>query len=219
MSEQPSSEFSRPRRRTQPPSHLKDYEVQYSTQHLREQEEETQQNTTRDESPVLTPDDSDSPPSSSYANDIDTITGATSAHHSDVNTQPFESDEEEKPLLQPDEAAPSSVRHNPKFQDLEKIVRQLYENQVAFQGELRELKVLVKDIRNLSMNPQSAQLVPRPQPWRLQSLCPELSLNHPRQRCQSLIFHNLVPAYPKCPLAFHSQFHRHPPVTAQLRPL
>ncbi|XP_046696047.1 GTP-binding protein Rit1 isoform X2 [Silurus meridionalis] len=143
MSEQPHREFSRLRRRTQPPSHLKDYEVQYSTQRSHEQEEETQLSTMRDESSMLPLDYSIFLPLSSHTGDIDAITGATSAPHSDVNTQPFGSDGEEEPSLQADEAALTPVSHESQIHDMEKEIRQLREDKAAIMEELQQFKECV----------------------------------------------------------------------------
>ncbi|KAI5102717.1 hypothetical protein C0J45_8069 [Silurus meridionalis] len=145
MSEQPSSEFSRPRRRTQPPSHLKDYEVKYYAQRSHEQEEETQLSTMRDESSVLPPDYTNSLPLSSHAEDIDAITDADIQHDRPwLTTQPFKSDEEEEPSSQEEESALTPMCH-----DMEN--RQLREDKAAILEELRELKVLYNNMQKLTV--------------------------------------------------------------------
>ncbi|XP_046728312.1 uncharacterized protein LOC124400481 [Silurus meridionalis] len=126
----------------------------------------------RDESSVLPPDYSDSLPLSSYAEDIDAITGATSAPHSDVNIQPhipwlttlpFGSDEEEEPSLQEVEAALTPVRHKSEIHYMEKEIRQLRQDMAGILEELRQFKVLYKDMQNLTVNQQTALLVSQPQ--------------------------------------------------------
>ncbi|XP_046731714.1 uncharacterized protein LOC124402619 [Silurus meridionalis] len=171
MSEQPSNESLRPQHRIEPPPHLKDYTVQYPMQQSCGQEEETQQNTIRDHYSVLLPDYSDFLPSSSHADDIDANARATSTPHWDVNIQPdrpwltiqpFESDGEEEPLLQEDEAEPHCW-HKSKLQELEMENRQLREAQMATQEELRQFKILYKDMQNLTVNLQAALLALQPQ--------------------------------------------------------
>ncbi|KAF7689554.1 hypothetical protein HF521_012907 [Silurus meridionalis] len=65
--------------------------------------------------------------------------------------KPFESDEEEEPSSQEDEAALTPFRHRSKCHDMEREIRQLREDKAAILEELRELKVFYKDMQKLTV--------------------------------------------------------------------
>lgn len=123
MSEQHFQQTVRPRRTTQPPVYLRDYEVQYPMQHSPVPEELSQQRVRTYQSEILPP---DSPLSSSH--DYSTgAAGATITPYSRMTAgrQPdrrwptaphYESDEEEE---QEDETSLTAVRHRLEVQEQE----------------------------------------------------------------------------------------------------
>lgn len=156
MSEQPFHQSVRPRRTTQPPVYLRDYEVQYPMQHSPVPEGVPQQSVRTHQSEILPP---DSPLSSSHDYSTGAAAGVMITPHSRTNAgrQPdrrwptaphYESDEEED---QEDEASLTAVRHRLEVQDLKQENRQLREAQLVLKEEIQQLQNLHKGMQDLIM--------------------------------------------------------------------